>query len=93
MKVRWFGESWGAPVCEDLEDRRPTPVGEACMQCGEPIAEASRGLLIVHVDREGPARYRPHHLACYLRSIGAPLPICVLDVTIPFAPFGIAPTG
>jgi hypothetical protein len=30
--MRWFGESWGAPVCEDAE-HVATPVGCECFEC------------------------------------------------------------
>jgi hypothetical protein len=43
--VRWFGPSWDAPVnARELE--RPTPVGERCNWCGEPISEGERGLIV-----------------------------------------------
>ena len=38
----WFGESWGAPVCQ-AEQRVPTPVGKQCMWCSEPIAAGDQG--------------------------------------------------
>ena len=41
---KWFGESWGAQVCEP-EAHTETPVGAGCLHCGEPIAEGDRGFL------------------------------------------------
>lgn len=48
--MRWFGESWGAPVNETT-DHVDTPVGESCAQgCGRPIAEGDQGVLIPGVN-------------------------------------------
>jgi len=77
--TRWFGESWGAPIC-DLADHAPTPVGEPCADCSEPIRESgarSQGLLVPHLDADG-ASVRPWHLDCFLNSVGIRTPaICV----------------
>jgi hypothetical protein len=62
----WFGENWGAPVCEP-ERHMPTPVGDECIDCGQPIKENDQGMLIPF------AGYRTvlgsHHLDCFLRAI------------------------
>lgn len=61
--MRWFGESWGAPVNEECE-QGPTPVGEQCLECEREIGEKDQGVLIPYLDVE--AAY--HHL-CFLRAI------------------------
>jgi hypothetical protein len=38
----FFGERWDAPAVEDAV-QVPTPVGEVCQYCGEPIAAGDRG--------------------------------------------------
>jgi len=43
--MRWFGESWKAPVCETTEQIE-TPVGLTCAPCGKLIGPDDRGLLI-----------------------------------------------
>jgi hypothetical protein len=39
--MKWFGESWNAPVCESTE-RVAVPVGETCVRCRETFHETSR---------------------------------------------------
>jgi hypothetical protein len=62
----WFGESWGAPVCEP-DRHRPTPVGQACLGCVVPIAEGDQGMLIP--SEEG---LTAHHLDCFLEIVLGP---------------------
>jgi hypothetical protein len=82
--MRWFGETWDAPI-NDLE-HADTPVGQKCERCGEVITEDTRGVLIPGWDdaatrarRTGPERRRgdvtrqvreyPFDLRCHLASI------------------------
>lgn len=64
----WFGESWGAPVCEESR-HRATPVGEACLDCGTEITEFDQGLVMPHVYAERQWRLVATHLGCFLRGI------------------------
>ena len=66
-EMRWFGESWGSGLNEDC-DQQPTPVGEACLRCEEPIAEGDAGVTTMCMDERG-ARRAPHHLECWLRIL------------------------
>jgi len=67
--MKWFGESWGAPVCEP-EEHIETPVGEPCGYCDEPIAEGDIGFRMPFVsDPSGIGHMDAHH-ACLLRVIG-----------------------
>jgi len=69
--VKWFGESWGAPVCE-AESHAPTPVGEICLQCERAIEADDQGVIIPHIESlSRPTRDRAQHLDCHLHSIGA----------------------
>lgn len=81
--AQWFGESWGAPVC-DPGARVDTPVGEPCVMCGRAIEAASRGLVIdclltlepISAEYDGRNGLnvntrRPMHLECFLENIGA----------------------
>lgn len=71
--MKWFGEPWPAadfraPVCEDDTERIPTPVGEPCLWCGEPIADRDRGQMIF-----GPPALVPAHIECLTRqAFGGP---------------------
>lgn len=79
MEERWFGTSWRAPCC-DPNGHVPTPVGQPCMHCREPIKLGDQGLIhtVVHEVREGQARFtrEPTHLDCYLRTIRKHGPEC-----------------
>ncbi len=83
--TKWFGEPWDAPCCADEDDRVPVPYGQMCGTCRQMINLHDRGLVIPHlsawayappsaVARSGQrslaASERPHHLVCFLRSIG-----------------------
>lgn len=41
----WFGENWGAPVCQEIR-HRDTPVGTTCMDCGQPIGAGDQGIIM-----------------------------------------------
>ena len=72
----WFGKSWGAPAC-DPEEHFATPVGEACMRCGEPITESDQGIIMPVVNPDlTSARVRPWHLDCLLEEILSHGPEC-----------------
>jgi hypothetical protein len=52
--MNWFGPPWPsaaarAPVCVDDADRIPTPVGEKCLYCREPIGPDDRGVNMPYV--------------------------------------------
>lgn len=55
----------------------PTPAGEPCSWCGEPVALGDSGVVIPHMGRTGGpcdaegwgGRMRPAHWACHLRSV------------------------
>jgi hypothetical protein len=70
MTVRYFGDSWGAPICQD---QVPVPVGERCLDCDELIWPSDQGLMIPHHGFHGP-EFMPWHLTYFLRHIGAPEP-------------------
>lgn len=63
----WFGETWHAPACEPQLEV-PTPVGETCLWCDEPIDEGHRGFTQRYYDGKT-ATVVPMHLECSLRQI------------------------
>lgn len=68
--MKWFGTNWGAPACRAGE-KVATPSGSPCFQCGRSIKDFSRGFVIPHYEKVGaPVELRPHHLSCFLRSLG-----------------------
>ena len=71
MRVQWFGESWGAPVC-DAEYHAETPVGVACLHCQRPIQAGDQGLIMdcVTMDVSPDAKREPAHLDCFLKDLG-----------------------
>ena len=62
--VRWFGESWGAPM-NDPRTQVPTPTWERC-DCGQPILTGDQGLSIPK--SEGGRVF--YHLVCFYQSLG-----------------------
>ncbi len=59
---KWFGENWGAPVC-DPEDHIPTPVGDPCVNCEEAIEAGDQGVVFD----------LPYHIECFTRAISGGL--------------------
>lgn len=46
MRVRWFGESWGAPVCDPLfHVPVDVVVGSKCVECKGVITERDHGVV------------------------------------------------
>jgi hypothetical protein len=56
----WFGETWGAPVCEECE-HISVPVGEHCAWCEEVITEKDQGV--------ANPREAPFHIECFMRTM------------------------
>ncbi len=81
--MKWFGESWGAPVC-DPDDHVEPPVGMPCARCDRAIIEDDQGVFLplltmkVEPDVAGvlEVEVQPWHLDCFLRSVGAVPPEC-----------------
>jgi hypothetical protein len=66
--VKWFGESWGAPVCHPL-DHAETPVDSQCIFCPRSILEDDDGFLLPHYTGEGEVVTVAAHRECFVRSI------------------------
>jgi hypothetical protein len=67
--MRWFGESWGAPVCRP-ENKAPVPTTLTCYRCGQRIREGDQGFL----DRawsDADENFFPWvmHKNCFLRNV------------------------
>jgi hypothetical protein len=43
--MRWFGEDWGASVCE-VSEHMKTPVGRECYRCKKGIEAGDQGIII-----------------------------------------------
>lgn len=63
--IRWFGLESFSPACEDLP-RVPTPIGEPCTWCAEPIHSTERGYCLAGTDA-------PTHIECFTRQIAGSL--------------------
>jgi len=78
--MRWFGPTWGAPVC-DPEEKIPTPIGLPCFACERSIVDGDQGFAVPLVDGvpEAPiATWQPWHLDCFIDSVGVRLRVHVL---------------
>lgn len=72
--MKWFGESWGAPVNE-TNDHAEVPVGKPCLACEGPIDPADRGIILpaLTLDPDKPRLVEvPAHLECVLVAVGLP---------------------
>lgn len=67
-----FGPPWDAPAY-DNGTKAPTPVGEFCLDCDEPILGGQRGVILPYLRDGGrTTTMEPHHLSCFLWSIIGP---------------------
>lgn len=68
--THFFGERWDAPRVDDAI-HVPTPVGDPCLYCREPIEAADRGVLVTYADRDVDGELvggiAPVHMECDLR--------------------------
>jgi hypothetical protein len=72
--MKWFGKSWGAPVCEP-DEQVETPIGRPCAHdCGKEISAGDRGVVLPYYGRTSEPADLAYHLGCFLRSIGIPAP-------------------
>ena len=67
--MKWFGESWGAPVCEP-EGHSAVPVGKLCGGCQEPIRDIDRGVILPFLGSETDDKEMAMHHFCLLRNLG-----------------------
>jgi hypothetical protein len=66
--VRWFGESWGAPV-NDPRARVEAPITFNCMDCSKWIESDDSGFMILDGLVGG---YVAFHKDCFFDAIGVP---------------------
>ncbi len=76
----FFGERWDAPIVDHAMPA-PTPVGQLCYDCGEPVEDGDRGFLrcVVRAGADGQTCgvVEPVHAECDLRSVlGHTVGIC-----------------
>lgn len=64
MIGRFFGEPWPSGICDEGE-RAPTPAGELCLLCDEPIQADDQGSWMIGVT----GLWQPVHRECSLRSV------------------------
>jgi hypothetical protein len=67
MTNRWFGPKPFANICSMIPET-PTPEGEVCGWCEEPIVKGDRGIEMPTVER-GEWFYKPWHQECQIRLI------------------------
>jgi hypothetical protein len=66
----FFGDAWPSGICDEGK-QVPTPVGELCEMCAEPICEDDRGSFVGSLTGEEGTwvpRLAPVHRECSLRS-------------------------
>lgn len=66
--VRWFGPSWGAPVC-DPRAHIPTPVRMSCEGCLQEITGDENGVTYPYWDGGTTVVRIAYHRECNLRHV------------------------
>ncbi len=69
--MKWFGESWGAPVNE-LCARIDVPDGECCPRCGRSIRPGDQGFQISGLAYDGTVEVFDFHRACFYGRVARP---------------------
>ena len=68
----FFGQRWDAPIVDDARPT-PTPVGQLCYDCCEPVQDGDRGFLraVVRIGDDGQpfGSAEPVHAECDLRGV------------------------
>lgn len=64
--IKWFGKSWGAPLCKDTEQVE-TPIGQRCDVCEQKIVFDDQGVMV-----SGPDGFVPHHIDCFVDRVVGP---------------------
>jgi hypothetical protein len=71
--MQWFGEPYPsletpAPIFP-MANEMPTPVGEPCLYCDEPIVMGDRGVVMPFVTGAALVTLRAQHYECFMRQI------------------------
>jgi hypothetical protein len=68
--MQWFGESWGAPICRDVE-HVVTPVGKVCIECKKEIERGDLGFVLPYLTCPvGGYTEAFYHRDCLLANFG-----------------------
>lgn len=76
--IGWFGESWGAPVCEP-KLHVDTPVGTECVghehmhtdDRPDTIQPGDQGITLPQISLDKTMHLVVYHLDCWLHEVGA----------------------
>ena len=89
MHVRWFGDTWGAPIC-DPAYHVEVPVGTLCIECAKPVKGKDRGVVCSCSPRvwgnwslitpDGTFFVGSYHLLCWMEQVfGGVLSAKIID--------------
>lgn len=70
-RLKWFGKSWGAPICT-LDSSVSTPIGVGCAGCAMSIKKDDAGLLVaaIGISMEGlPPNRVAYHYECFMMTL------------------------
>lgn len=72
-RVRWFGDTWHAPMCE-VGEKIDTPIDEPCFShnCEGKIEEGDQGISMIYHSLEDETHRIAMHLFCYLENTIGP---------------------
>lgn len=66
--MKWFGPSWGAPVC--TEDSHQEMPGGSCAACEVPFIDGDQGVTLPYHGRAGDPPELSYHHSCFMWMIG-----------------------
>ncbi len=67
--MKWFGESWGAPVCQP-EDHVAGLPDAPCTCCNRAFVEGDIGVIVPLIGGPGDPKDVGYHHACFMESLG-----------------------
>jgi len=72
--MRWFGQSWGAPVCASytfVPYEKVPAFCKLCIACEKPITESDHGLMMPHLPfNRSEWMVCGWHLQCLMENMG-----------------------
>src|SRR5574338_472600 len=83
--MRWFGPSWGAPVC-DPAYAAPTPTAP-CAECGKAFHDLDQGVILPFHGNPGDPSELPYHHTCFMKTLGLYPLVHVLQYGFPLCGF------
>lgn len=83
--MKWFGEHWGAPICDNEHVEVPT---EPCVACEMPFKANDRGIILPFAGLPEDPPELPYHHRCLMVHLGIASEVHVLHEGLALCGFG-----